>query len=854
MAHATAKHRPLPPGRSELSSTPVSPVAATLATAAIFFLPGALLVSGFGGRGRLSLSFGEQLYLTVAGSLLLSGWIGLALAELGKFSPANVATTVVVFVAAVAIVYRKHLSFAAGSKDWRELGVVAAVVAFTVVTYYPPFEYILGGRDPGIYVNTGFHLAREGNLIFTDPVIESIPEQDWNLFFRVDKEIPDWNHLRFQGYGLENPGSARVVPHGLHLYPTWIATASALYQMKSGLYATPFFSMMGALGFFFALRRMFGLEAAGWAVAFLTAFQIQIWFARFPNSEVVVQFLYATTLLCFFFMEEKRSTLAGALAGVALGSTLLARMESVLFFVPIALVMGWKRVNRELAAPELAFIGGFGTLALHAAIHDRLVAWPYVSSILGRHYWRVLGENLWIVAIVAIVTALAVDRLGQHLPSWTYSFVRDGRFRMAAALALFALTAFAFFVRPFWHGPRTAPHDAEAFLRMSWYLYPLGRALAVPGAMMLVVRAKRTQVFFLLTGLTFSLFFFYKVRVWHDHYFAMRRFIPVIIPSLVACISVFLVNLRWDSRRLTNWGSRVVASALLVIYLSDGRALWAFRGHEEFPGSLDFVEELARHIGDDDVVIFPRREGLHMLELPLAELQGKNVLEFYSLKPPRDRLEDLLDQWRDRYRDVYFVTNYKISLSGLFTRHVQDFWFATKKYEYSYDRPPKGSEPFHLRFTLSKAVDLEDLSERVPKLPDVDVGGSDDLQVAWFHEKELDEDGTSYRWSQRTSSVFLPAVGNGTSTIVVRVAGPKEPQAPLHSLDVSLDGLPLGKITPTREFADYELEIPAALRDRPQATYAILTLDAQIWRPSNSIPEATDVRELGLRIDTITIR
>ena len=832
----------------------MSPLAATLATIAIFFAPGVLVVSALSGREKIALSLGEKLYLTIASSILLSGWVGLTLAEIGWFSPTRVAAVVAILVAVAALVFSKQLSFAPGSRNWRELAVASALIAFTLVAFYPPYEYILGGRDPGVYVNTGFHLVREGNLTFTDPLIASIPEEDWALFFRVDKELPDWKHLRFQGYGLENPRSARVVPHGLHLYPTWIATAAAMYEMKAGLYATPFFAMLGVLGLFFALNRIFGFEIAVWASAFLTVFQIQIWFARFPNSEVLVQFLYATALVFFFFMEEKRSTIAGAAAGVALGSTLLARMENILFLVPIALVMGWRRLKRELDAPELAFLGGFSLLALHAAVHDRFVSWPYVSSILGRHYWRILGDNLWVVAAFGIIVFVVVDRLARRAPSRTYSFVQSNRFRVGAALALFALAAFTYFVRPFWHGPRTAAHDAEALLRMSWYLYPVGLALAISGAMVLVVRARRTQVFFLLTGLTFSLFFFYKVRVWHDHYFAMRRFIPVILPSLVVCISVFLVSLRSDARRLTTWGTRVIAATLLVIYLVDGRALWAFRGHQEFPGSLDFVEELARHIGDDDVVIFPRREGLHMLELPLAELEGKNVLEFYSLKPPRDRLEHLLVQWRDEYRDVYFVTNYKISLSGLFTRHVKDFWFATEKYEYAYTRPPNTAEPFHLRFTLSKAVDLDDLAERVPTLAELDVGGSDDLQVAWFHEKELDEEGTSYRWSQRISSVFLPAVGKGTKTLHVRLAGPREDEAPLHPVELAIEGHSVGTITPSRDFATYELEIPPELQTRPEATYAILTLDIETWRPANSIANATDVRELGVRVDSIEVR
>jgi len=295
----------------------------------------------------------------------------------------------------------------------------------------------------------------------------------------------------------------------------------------------------------------------------------------------------------------------------------------------------------------------------------------------------------------------------------------------------------------------------------------------------------------------------------------------------------------------------VVAGLLVVLYLVTGYRLW---GHDEFRGSLAFVEDIARHIGDDDIAIFPAREGLHLLELPLAQLEGRNVLEFYTLKPDRALLEKLLESWKGRYRDVFFVTNYKISLSGLFTRHVKDFELATEKYEYSYDRPPRGPEPFNLRFTLSKAVDLEDLAQRVPKLPALDVGGSDDLQVAWFHEKELEEDGTSFRWSQRVSSVFLPAVGAGSRTIVLRMAGPKEAEAPLHPIEATLDGRSLGTLSPTRGFEVYELSIPPEIGERPESTYSILTLTTKTWRPANDIPAASDIRDLGFRLDSVEVR
>jgi 4-amino-4-deoxy-L-arabinose transferase-like glycosyltransferase len=826
-----------------------NPVVATFATIAIFFAPGLLIVALASKSSRLKLTLTEQLYCVVAVSLVLSGWVGLLLAELGRFSGVHLGAVMAILTAAGVLALRKHLSLRKGRVDLPELVVALGLLGFTIVVYYPPHEHLLGGRDPGIYVNAGFHLAREGNLVYTDSVVQSVPREDRALFF-VDKDVPDWSYLRYQGFLMENPDTAKVVPHGLHLYPAWIGVASSLFEMKAGLYATPFFAMMGAIGWFLALRRLFGFEVAAWAAAILTVFQIQVWFARFPNSEVVVQFLYATSLLFFFFAEERRSRLAGLLGGVALGSTFLARMETILFLVPLALFYGWKRLRREFEMPELSFLAGFVVVVVHAALHDRFVSMAYVSNIFGRHYWRLVAENIWLIVIAGIVLFAIADRLVVTISERYFDFVRSNRFRAAAAGVLCALAFYAYFVRPYWHGPRTAFQDAEAFLRMGWYLYPVGLALAVAGAMFLLVRAKKSQVLFLLVGLTFCLFFFYKVRVWHDHYFAMRRFVPVILPSLIACLSFFLVSIR-STARWSSWGGRAVATILVGVYLGAGTRIWS---HNEFRGSTDFLEELSRHVSDDSIVLFPAQEGLHLLELPLGEMHGKNVLEFYSLKPPRDLLEHALDQWRDVYSDVFFVTNYKISLSGLFTRHVADFGFPTEKYEYTYRRPPRRAEPFHLRFTLSKAVDLDELAERVPQLPHLDVGGSDDLQVAWFHEKELEEDGTTYRWSQRVSSVFLPATSRDTGELVLRMAGPKEDVVPLIPVEVRVDGRLVATVTPGRDYDLYTLELPRARGEGDAAAYSILTLSTVPWRPSNVVDGAADVRELGVRLDWLETR
>ena len=819
---------------------------------AIFILPGLLIVAALGGgRKRIELTLGEQMYLVFAGSLLFSGWVGLLLAELGRFSPARVAAIVGGLVFVIALGVRKQLTQKRGGFGVEEAVVLVCLIGFALVVYFPPFEYNLGGKDPGVYANTGFHLAREGNLRFVDPLILDIPPEARPLFFRTGDDLAAWTQPRFQGFYMESPESGLVLPQGLHLYPLWMGMASGLFQMKSGLWVTPTFALFALAGFFLMLRRMFGAEIALWGSGLLAVFQIQVWFARFPTAEIMVQFLFVTGILLFYFMEEYRSQLAGFLAGFAFGSAFLVRLDSVLFLIPIGIYLGWRRLNRQLGKPEIAFLVPFVLLIGHTAIHARIFSLPYVSNVFGRWYWRWIGQNLVLIVVVSLGIFLLVDWLLPKLAARTLSLVSHPRTRALLAASVFLLASYAYFIRPVWHGARTAPHDAEAFFRMGWYLYPVGLAFAIAGAMLLLYRQERRSGLFILVGLTFSLFFFYKIRVWNDHYFCMRRFIPVILPCLFSCIAVFLVRLRRDTGRVGRWASGLIGVAVFLIYLIDGRPLW---NHMEFRGSLEFTDELARHLGDRDVVIFPRREGLHLLELPLSQQYGKNVLEFYGHRPDKRLIEKLFSSWRGKYGDIYFITNYKISLSGFFTRHVADFELGTEKWEYTYVRPPKHSEPFHLRFTLSKAVDLEELSGRMPKMDRIDVGGSsDDPLIAWFHEKDL-EDGVSFRWSQATSSVFLSGLGPESKELAIRLAGAKDEEVPTARVQVSLNERPLAVLEPGANFETFVLplsdDITAALEDE----YPILRLDSDTWRPSNVIPDATDVRDLGVRVDWIEVR
>ena len=161
---------------------------------------------------------------------------------------------------------------------------------------------------------------------------------------------------------------------------------------------------------------------------------------------------------------------------------------------------------------------------------------------------------------------------------------------------------------------------------------------------------------------------------------------------------------------------------------------------------------MARRFGPEDVVIFEQPRSIHLLSLPLWAAHGVNALELARFNPDPDRLRHLVTAWRGRWRNVYFVHTYRTDLCGLFLERLERKDFGTFEW-YAYDRKPGPPEFRSLHFTVSRVVPPEEL--RVPSLDEVDVGGTDDVQVSGFFDKEGGE-GRTFRWTGPCASVYLP--------------------------------------------------------------------------------------------------
>jgi hypothetical protein len=839
---------------------------ALCAALVLFFLPGLVFLACLRREDRDALRFDEALFLAVALSVALSSWVALVLAEAGLFSLMRAAAvvgalTVVAALGATSLGRRPGWPLPPWPR-FRGLAPALVVLALALALQARPSEYVMGGRDPGTYVAAMALIARTGGIAYVDPVVLSIPREDVALFYRSPDEA-DYTWGRFMGIPLERPETGRVVPELFHLFP---AFGAYLFQAMGvrGALATPcLFGVLGTLAVFFAWRRVFDPAVALVAASLLSINVIQVWFGRYPMSEAMAEFLVFLALWAFALWEERGTAAFGVLAGGALGLTLLVRIDSVLVVVPLVVYFFVQRVRGALPwSRARPLVLTLLLLAGHATVHALIWARKYLVSVMARPYWE-QPWWVWITGAGAVFAVLLIaHRLEPRAARWTAAHGPLLRRVITAGAVVLAL--YAYFLRPqlsAWAGAdgNTTPplaqrgwllalgfrglaaHDAQSLVRLGWFVTPLVLALAVAGFVFLVRHWERRFLFPMLVAGTYSAFFFYKIRVFNDYFFALRRFMPVIVPSLLALAAVALVAL-WKRGLGGRVASALVTAAIAFLFLRDTLPLLRYR---DWANSVRFVDDLARRFGPEDVVIFEQPRSVHLLSLPLWAVHGVNALELARYNPDPVRLNHLIQAWRGRYHNIYFVHTYSTDLCGLFLQHVEDLSFGTYEWERGYGRKPRGPEARALHFRISRVMPPQDL--QVPALPEVDIGGSDDFQVSGFYDKEGGGERT-YRWTGRCASVYVPAARGGDTVAVAVSAGQRPARLAAH-VEVSMGAARLGGFEAGAGWTEPTVRLPAVLPPGPP----VLRFDVKTWRPANERPGDDDVRDLGVMIDRIRL-
>ena len=350
------------------------------------------------------------------------------------------------------------------------------------------------------------------------------------------------------------------------------------------------------------------------------------------------------------------------------------------------------------------------------------------------------------------------------------------------AIVMAALAAYAYFFRV--QAGRLALADAMAFRAFAWYVSTPVLALAVAGFAWFVWRRFWRAPAFFVTLSLFSVFFFYKIRIAHEHFWASRRLLPVILPGALLLATALLDSAigrpLWARLRALSpsgrgpaiVGAAALATAALPIAVVFWRATSPVAHHVEYAGLIPQIERLSTRFGDRDLVLLEGRNAgsdLHVFGMPLAYIYARNVLVLDSPVPSKRLLEGFVHWARSRYDNVWFLGGGGTDLltATVKAEPISSEKFRVPEYATAENAYPVGVRQKEFDYGIYRLVP----SDQPGKGPiDLQIGDKDDVNVVRFHAKEFRADiGLKYRW---------------TGPLSVRVAagdGSRRPDA--HNLD-----------------------------------------------------------------------
>jgi hypothetical protein len=717
--------------------------------------------------------------------------------------------------------------------------------------FFPPAEYVIGGKDPGVYMSEGIQIAQRRGFVLRDPVVSSVPTFARDLFF-PSHQRHDYYSLRFMGFPIKDPESGTVIGQFPHLFPASIAVGYGVNGLTGARQTVGVWAILGVLAMYFAARRLVGPAVAWSAGVLLTLHVVEVWFARYPNAEMVMQAFLFAALLAHARAHVDDDGFFAPIAGTLLGLLLFLRVDAVLGIVGVGAGLALGIAAGHLRV-KWTFLVALGLVSGAALV--------YLGGPM-RHYADLpivfLSHFQWwqySLMVLAAVGAFAGPPLAARVP-WIRSAVRTA-VPLGLSLALVGAAVYALLFRE--PGPGLAARDAYS-LRTFANFY-----LTVPGLLAALVGfalAGRTLFWrapeFFTTVALFSFFFFYKIRIVSDHFWMARRFLPVILPAALVLAATAALGGSRGSWAPTQAIRRLIGIAFVVLLASNySRAAAPILPHVEYAGIIAKLESLAGRIGERDLVIVESRNAsdTHVLALPLDYIYARPVLVLASPRPDKSTFAAFLEWARTRYDRVLFI-------GGGGTDLLSSAWSATPLLTDRFQVPeydaPADAYP---RFVRHKEFDYSVYTLGPPGGSDtdgpfdLDVGVNDDLHVVRFYAKEQTE-GRSFRWSRARSFVTIDRLLPGSREVVLTMSdGGRPPAVERANVTITLDGQILGTVNVDTGFKPYAVAIPSPLAERLSAgdRSIELTLTTSSWKPE-SVLGTPDDRELGVMVDRVTVK
>ncbi|MCA9899234.1 MAG: hypothetical protein H6654_18950 [Ardenticatenaceae bacterium] len=658
----------------------------------LLLLPGLASWLLWGDKARAKLSGLESLFIWFLAGTAVSSWLSLTLAEFSLFSLPLLVGLLLLF-SGFGIgwaVKQNRLRAALTGLRWHwQDAAVGGLLLVGVLLSGRPSEYIVGGRDHGVYVNTAIHIAKTGGIIVQDEEITAVSPELRSILVWPDTRLMQagfpgpWSEgQRMSGLTIRDTESGIYLPHAFHLYPALIALFFAVGGVPLGLFTTMFLSLLGSLAIYLIVARLLGRSVGLLTLLLLTFSVTQVWFMGYPTAEIMVQLFFWGGLLALVLLLESGDGATAVLTGACFGLLSLAKLDTVL--VPPLLIAAFLYLwLRGQFRPTYWWgIGIYLLLNLQAVLHATFIATiyfvdhlvrtllpgflaeplaaaadghPYPLDWLGRLWTANWHSFLLAALLLAAILFVLRYRQAQFGRGLAWLFQQPGRWQIGVSAGLGVMVVgTAVLSQTTELSLLAAPEQAVQLTRL--YLTRAGLIAGALGLLLLIYQANTTAVrLTLFIGLgNIAPLYLLGAGTALDHFWVVRRFITAAFPLFILGMAWLIWQLRPRSR--ARWYVAVAPLGLLLLILAGfGQHLRWVAGVVEYYGLTEQLTELTNQFPPDAILLMDTDAKAQRLDLPLWFLFDQTVFTIRSDVREDVALQTAVTNWQANGRSVYWL-------------------------------------------------------------------------------------------------------------------------------------------------------------------------------------------------------
>ena len=199
----------------------------------------------------------------------------------------------------MALALRSRLRYRDAAAPRLQAIVPVLLFGFALWLYHPAAEYIIGGKDPGVYVNEGVQIAQRGDVITRDDARQSLPPDLRGLFIPAALSPERTTASGSWASSSPIPRAARSSASSRTCIPAAIAIGYGLDGLTGARHVSSLCAALGVVACSFSRRGSSAVRRPRSPPRCSPSTSSRSGSRAIPNSEIVAQVLILAGMLAF---------------------------------------------------------------------------------------------------------------------------------------------------------------------------------------------------------------------------------------------------------------------------------------------------------------------------------------------------------------------------------------------------------------------------------------------------------------------------------------------------------------------------------------------------------------------------